>query len=197
MTDGMVTAIAMDGTTASTLLGHQSKDVQPFRSPAELTHRKRVTRGCPCGFSGDPRHECRCTPPDIARYSARLSGPLRDRFDLTVDVPAIPPDLLGAGCRGESSASIRDRVVRARSRQRIRYAADNLRANAELTPAVMDRDCRLDHAGVRLLNAAATSLALTARGYDRVRKVARTIADLAEAEAISADHVAEALQFWM
>ncbi len=152
---------------------------------------------CPCGFSGDPRHECRCTPSDITRYTARLSGPLRDRFDLTVEVPAIPPDVLGVGGRGESSASIRDRVVRARSRQRIRYAADNLRANAELTPAVMDRECRLDHAGVRLLNAAVTSLALTARGYDRVRKVARTIADLAEAEAIAADHVAEALQFRM
>ena len=152
---------------------------------------------CPCGFSGDPRHECRCTPPDITRYGARLSGPLRDRFDLTVEVPAIPPDVLGVGGRGESSAPIRDRVVAARSRQRSRYAADHLRANAELTPAVMDRDCRLDHAGVRLLNAAVTSLALTARGYDRVRKVARTIADLAEAEAISADHVAEALQFRM
>ena len=152
---------------------------------------------CPCGFSGDPRHECRCTPPEITRYSARLSGPLRDRFDLTVDVPAIPPDVLGVGGRGESSASIRDRVVAARARQRSRYAADHLRANAELTPAVMDRDCRLDHAGVRLLNAAVTSLALTARGYDRVRKVARTIADLAETEEISADHVAEALQFRM
>ncbi len=152
---------------------------------------------CPCGFSGDPQHECRCTPPEIARYGARLSGPLRDRFDLTVDVPAIPPDVLGVSEGGESSSAIRARVVAARTRQRARYAADGLRANAELTPAVLDRDCRLDRAGLQLLNAAVTSLGLTARGYDRVRKVARTIADLAEAEAISADHVAEALTFRM
>jgi magnesium chelatase family protein len=152
---------------------------------------------CPCGFAGDPRRECRCTPPDIDRYAARLSGPLRDRFDLTVEVPAIPPDVIGTADRGEGSASIRERVVAARARQRARYSADGVRANAELRPSLMDRDCRLDRDGARLLNAAVNRLVLTARGYDRVRKVARTIADLAGTESISADHVAEALQFRM
>ncbi len=150
---------------------------------------------CPCGYAGDPRHECRCTPPDVLRYTARLSGPLRDRFDLTVDVPAIPPDVMGATERGEPSAPIRERVVSARSRQHVRYTGHGVRTNAEIGSSLMDHHCRLDRAGLRLLNAAVSRLALTARGYDRVRKVARTIADLGGAESISAEHVAEALQF--
>ncbi len=152
---------------------------------------------CPCGYAGDPRHECRCTPPDVLRYGARLSGPLRDRFDLTVDVPAIPPDVMGATERGEPSAPIRDRVVSARSRQHVRYTGHGVRTNAEIGSRLMDQHCRLDRAGLRLLHAAVSTLALTARGYDRIRKVARTIADLGGAESISADHVAEALQFRM
>jgi magnesium chelatase family protein len=152
---------------------------------------------CPCGFAGDPDRECRCTPPQIERYRSRLSGPLRDRLDLTVDVPALPPDTLGQIAPGESSAAVRARVVAARERQRERYAEDALRTNAELTPALMVRHCALDRFGLRLLNAAVKRLALSARGYDRVRKVARTIADLAGSERVEADHMAEALQFRM
>ena len=131
----------------------------------------------------------------MERYRARLSGPLRDRIDLTVEVPALPPDILAGGPPGESSGDVRARVVSARERQRQRYAGDEFRTNAELTPALIARHCRLDPSGARLLAAAAAKMVLSARGYDRVRKVARTIADLAGAEALDADHVAEALQF--
>ncbi len=152
---------------------------------------------CPCGFSGEATRECRCTPLQIARYRSKLSGPLRDRLDLTVDVPALPPDVLGATGAGESSANVRARVVAARERQRARYAGDRVRTNTELTPGLMARHCGLDRSGLRLLAAAVHRLALSARGYDRVRKVARTIADLAGAEDIGADHIGEALQFRM
>lgn len=169
----------------------------PARAVSALAsgHGKNATQGCPCGFAGDPNRECRCTPQQAARYRSRLSGPLRDRLDVIVDVPAVPADVLGAAAPGEASAAVRARVVGARDRQRGRYDGEGLRTNAELTPALMARHCRLDRAGVRLLSAAVQRLALSGRGYDRVRKVARTIADLAGAEEIAADHVAEALQF--
>jgi magnesium chelatase family protein len=152
---------------------------------------------CPCGYLGDAVRLCRCTPQQIERYRARLSGPLRDRLDLTVEVPAIPPDVLAAGAPGESSAVVRSRVVAARERQWRRYARDGLRTNTELTPALISRYCALDSRAARLLTTAAMKMALSARGYDRVRKVARTIADLAGAETISSDDTAEALQFRM
>ena len=118
-------------------------------------------------------------------------------MDLTVEVPALPPDLLTATANGEPSASVRARVVAARQRQGDRYGGDGIRRNTELTPALMARYCAIDHAGVRLLEAAVRRMTLSARGYDRVRKVARTIADLTGAESISGDHLAEALQFRM
>jgi len=105
--------------------------------------------------------------------------------------------VLGSAAPGESSAAVRARVIGARDRQRGRYDGEGLGTNAELTPALMTRYCRLDQAGVRLLGAAVERLALSGRGYDRVRKVARTIADLDGADEIAADHVAEALQFRM
>jgi len=150
---------------------------------------------CPCGFAGDAVRECRCTPQQVARYQGRLSGPLRDRFDLMVDVPAVPADVLGDSAAGEPSAAVRARVVDARARQQIRYGGTGVRANASLSPALLARHCRLDHTGLRLLRAAVEKLALSARGYDRIRKVARTIADLAGVDAIESDHIAEALQF--
>jgi magnesium chelatase family protein len=152
---------------------------------------------CPCGFAGDPMRPCRCTPLQIDRYRGRLSGPLRDRLDLTVEVPALPPASLGASADGESSATVRGRVVSARERQRARYDGDRIRTNGELTSRLLARHCALDDGGARLLNSAAARLTLSARGYDRVRKVARTIADLAGCERIHREHVAEALQFRM
>jgi magnesium chelatase family protein len=150
---------------------------------------------CPCGFSDDALRECRCTPQQVAKYRARLSGPLRDRLDLTVDVPAMAADVIGHAAVGEASAVVRPRVIAARQRQLGRYASAGPASNAELTPAEMRIHCRLDRDGTRLMEAAIRRLALSARGYDRVRKVARTIADLAESDAICAEHLAEALQF--
>jgi magnesium chelatase family protein len=118
-------------------------------------------------------------------------------LELTVDVPALPVAALTTSESGESSVAVRARVVAARTRQCERYAADGIRTNAELTPSLMARHCALDYRASTLLEASATRTALSARGYDRVRKVARTVADLASADAISSDHVAEALQFRM
>jgi len=150
---------------------------------------------CPCGYAGDATRECRCTPMQLARYRDRLSGPLRDRLDLTVEVPALPIDALGDPAPAESSAAVRARVVAARSRQADRYARYHIGTNAELTTPLMARYCAVDQAGMSILRAAVRKLSLSARGYDRVRKVARTIADLANEERIRAEHVAEALQF--
>jgi magnesium chelatase family protein len=151
---------------------------------------------CPCGYAGDSVRPCRCTPIQIARYSERLSGPLRDRLDMTVEVPALAPEALqDGGAAGESSADVRARVVSARARQHERYRATRVRTNAELAPAMMVRHCALDGGGRRMLASAARKLSMSARGYDRVRKLARTIADLEGVDGITADHIAEALQF--
>jgi magnesium chelatase family protein len=152
---------------------------------------------CPCGYLGDNVRPCRCTPQQVERYRARLSGPLRDRMDLTIEVPALPPDILATGSPGECSADVRARVVSARERQRQRGAREGLRTNAELTPALLSTHCLLGPDAGRLLASAAVKMALSARGYDRVRRVARTIADLAGDDGLRADHVAEALQFRM
>jgi magnesium chelatase family protein len=150
---------------------------------------------CPCGFSGDDRRACRCTPIQIARYQSRLSGPLRDRIDLIVDVPAVPVGAIVDGEAGESSASVRERVIAARGTQHARYGDGEPRTNAALRGSRVAKVCRTDSKGRLLLRRAVDRLGLSARGYDRVLKVARTVADLAGDEGITSDHVAEALQF--
>jgi magnesium chelatase family protein len=146
---------------------------------------------CPCGYAGDSARACRCTPQQIDRYGARLSGPLRDRMDLSLAIPALPARELTAASGGEASASIRARVVAARARQ--------LERDGILNARLQGRDLRarvpLDADARRMLDAALTRLALTARGHDRVLRVARTIADLDQADTIAAGHLAEALQF--
>ncbi|MBS1817755.1 MAG: YifB family Mg chelatase-like AAA ATPase [Acidobacteria bacterium] len=154
-----------------------------------------ATNPCPCGFAGDPTRECRCTPQQVARYVGRLSGPLRDRMDLTVDVQRLPSDMLGTAGEGEPSADIRARVVAARERQRTRAGGSGVPTNGSLSSADLRRHCALDAPGLTLLRRAAERLDLSARGFDRVRRVARTIADLEGEERIATEHVAEALQF--
>jgi magnesium chelatase family protein len=150
---------------------------------------------CPCGFLGDERRQCRCTPAQTARYSSRISGPLRDRIDLIVDVPAVPISTIADAEAGESSTVVRDRVLAARALQTTRYGPTGPRTNAGLRGGAVAKFCRPDAKGRTLLRTAADKLHLSARGYDRVLKVARTIADLARSETVESDHVAEALQY--
>jgi magnesium chelatase family protein len=150
---------------------------------------------CPCGHLGDPRRECRCTPPEVRRYRARLSGPLLDRIDLQLEVPAVPYRDLARGGAGERSAAVRARVLAARARQGRRLAGSGRHANAELTPPEVRRWCAPDAEGERLLELAMNKLALSARALHRILRVARTIADLDAAETLAARHVAEAIAY--
>jgi magnesium chelatase family protein len=145
---------------------------------------------CPCGYLGDPIRPCRCTPLQVGRYATRLSGPLRDRIDLTVAVAAVPPRDLD-GPAGEPSPAIRTRVVAARARQAARDGVLNTR----LAGRSLRARTRLDAAGQRLLASAMTRLSLTARAHDRLLRTARTIADLDGSDEVDAAHLAEALQF--
>ncbi len=148
---------------------------------------------CPCGYHGDPKRVCRCTPQQIAKYHSRLSGPLRDRLDLVVEVEAVPISELTQGTPGESSALVRARVLAARERQAERSIRS--RVNATLTGAELKRVAPLDPGGRRLLERSAERLHLSARAFHRVIRVARTIGDLAAVDAVTTEHLAEALQY--
>jgi magnesium chelatase family protein len=146
---------------------------------------------CPCGYLGHFNGKCRCTPDQVARYRGKLSGPLLDRIDIHIEVPAVPQEELLAQAPGEPSAAVRSRVSAARERQLARQG----KANAELGTKEVERHCRTDRAGETLLKQAISRLGLSARAYHRVLKLARTIADLAGAETVAATHVAEAIGF--
>lgn len=158
---------------------------------------------CPCGHYGEdnPAHPCTCTPAQIHRYMGRISGPLLDRIDIQCDIQAVPYTMLKETTPSENSASIRERVVRARQIQQQRFAAYNVTAqkpihcNAQMTPKAVREYCQLDAQCDRLLSHAMDKLGLSARAYDRVLKVARTIADLAGAENINSAHLMEAISY--
>ena len=150
---------------------------------------------CPCGHLGDPRHECECTPSSVLRYHQRVSGPLLDRIDLHVEVPAVSlVDLKGRS--GEASHTVAQRVAHARQRQRLRAGSSATTIwNANLTPVQVRQACRLGSAAQKLLDTAFDKLGLSARALHRVLKVSRTLADLTGSEKIRSSHIAEAIQY--
>ena len=151
---------------------------------------------CPCGFLGDRIRSCTCSPLQVQRYRSRLSGPLLDRIDMHIEVPAVQVKELIGQPSGETSAAIRERVNRARDRQRQRFAgAAKLYCNAQMSAKEVKKFCRLDAASADLLNQSITRLGLSARAYHRILKIALTIADLAEYESPNIAHVAEAIQY--
>ncbi len=151
---------------------------------------------CPCGFLGDAKHECRCTHAEIQRYRARISGPLLDRIDLHVEVPAVPyKDLLDDEARAEGSAEIRRRVARARKRQLERFGRAKIFCNAQMGSRQIRAHCGIDESCRRLLESSVERLGLSARALNRVLKIARTIADLAGAAEIGEAQVSEAIQY--
>ena len=146
---------------------------------------------CPCGYQGHPTRACRCTPEQVQRYRNRLSGPLLDRIDLCIEVPALSAADLAQATPGESSARVSERVMAAASLAQHRQGS----LNARLDGKALETHAKLDSAGQTLLNQAVSRLGLSARAYHRLLRVARTIADLAGAEHIGATHIAEAIQF--
>ncbi len=146
---------------------------------------------CPCGYLGHPNNQCRCTPDQVLRYRTRISGPLLDRIDLHIEVPALREDELTSAVSGETSATIRERVQAARLRQHRRQG----KANAQLGTQEIEAHCTPDEAGTALLKQAINRLNLSARAYHRILKVARTISDLAGNDGVHSQHIAEAIQY--
>jgi magnesium chelatase family protein len=151
---------------------------------------------CPCGFFGDPKRECRCSPAQIQRYRNKISGPLLDRIDIHIEVPAVKYKEMAGEPTGETSETIRNRVEDARRVQRERFSGrDGVLCNARMAPKDIKTYCKLDDSSQELLKMAMTELNLSARAYDRILKVARTIADLEHSADIQSHHLSEAIQY--
>jgi magnesium chelatase family protein len=160
---------------------------------------------CPCGYYGDPIKPCTCAPSTVTKYQKRISGPLLDRIDIHIEVPRVDYQKLSSDRLGESSEAIRKRVQAARDRQTARFIipdsrktkheASDIVSNADMRVAEIRQFCKLDESGESLIRAAMGQMNLSARGYHRVLKLARTIADLAGSEQIQTIHLAEALQY--
>jgi magnesium chelatase family protein len=145
---------------------------------------------CPCGFFGDPTRDCRCTPAIIQRYLGKISGPLLDRIDIQIEVPAVPYKELRSGEVAISSEAMRERAERTSEIQRARGYT-----NARMPARSIRKDCALDETGERTLEMAMRRMSLSARAHDRILKVARTVADLDQSDSIAAKHIAEAIQY--
>jgi magnesium chelatase family protein len=150
---------------------------------------------CACGYFNDPTRECKCTPVQIQRYISKISGPLLDRIDIHIDVPAVKFKELASDTASESSADIRERVVRARDIQRERLRGEKIFSNGQMTPRLIRKYCAIGRESKGLLENVIVRLGLSARAYDRILKVSRTLADLGGEEGISAEHVSEAIQY--
>lgn len=150
---------------------------------------------CPCGYFSDPTHACTCSYQQIRRYRSKVSGPLIDRIDIHVEVPAVPYNDLMVEADAESSSNIRQRVTAARKRQSERFVRTQIYCNAQMSTRQIKRYCAIDRDSNRLLESAVDKLGLSARAYNRILKIARTIADLEESSAIRVDHVSEAVQY--
>ena len=154
-----------------------------------------VSHGCPCGTLGQHKNPCRCSTTQIARYRSKISGPLLDRIDIHIDVPAARYQDLTSNIPAESSAQIKERVEKARAIQRERFNGEGILSNALMSHKQIRKFCVLGKEESELLKMAMTELNFSARAYDKILKVSRTIADLAEAENIKAEHLSEAIQY--
>ncbi len=150
---------------------------------------------CPCGYHGDPKHECTCTGGQIHRYRSRISGPLMDRIDIHIEVPAVPYKKLSDDRAGESSAEVLGRVMKARDIQKERLGAEGVFSNSEMRSKHIKKYCRPEDDAEKLMEAAVGKLGLSARAYTRILKLSRTIADLEGEDAIKTHHVSEAIQY--
>ena len=156
---------------------------------------KKATQGCPCGYFSDPVMECRCSVYQIHRYRKKVSGPLLDRIDIHMEVPRLRHDEIMRQRDGESSQAIRERVKKARRRQQRRFQGLGIHCNAQMQSRHLRKFCELSEDGKELLRTAIIQLNLSARAYDRILKLARTIADLEGKDQIELHHLAEAIQY--
>lgn len=150
---------------------------------------------CPCGFYGSDTQKCNCTKEQIRKYLNKISGPLLDRIDLQIEVSRVPYEKLDSTKKEETSEEIRKRVNKARKIQLERYKGQKIFSNSELPPALIEKYCKLDNKSRKILEEAFEKLGLSARAYERILKVARTIADLDNSKDIKTNHLAEAIQY--
>jgi magnesium chelatase family protein len=159
-------------------------------------HRNSYPQACPCGYYGDTVKACTCSQPMISKYLQRISGPLLDRIDIHIEVPRLhQDDLLNQKPAGETSEQVRNRVVKSRLIQKERFAGTKLHCNAHMQSKQIKQFCPINAEVKDLLRAAVSQLGLSARAYDRILKLARTVADLEASESIQLAHVAEAIQY--
>lgn len=150
---------------------------------------------CPCGYRGDPRRQCHCTPMAIERYLSKISGPLLDRLDIHIEVPAVPFRELADKSTGTTSVEMRDQVLAARDRQRQRFTGSPLKLNGRMTPSEIRRHCKLQPEAEALLKQAMEQMGLSARAHDKILRIARTIADLAGEDTLTVSHLSEAINY--
>ena len=177
-----------DGFVSVSRIRHQAQYQSSFMLVAAMNP-------CPCGYFGSSAHVCRCTSNEIRKYLDRVSGPLLDRIDLQIEVDAVPVQEINSSAPAETSAQVAMRVADARQLQQSRYSQEPYFCNAQLSNTAIRKYCRMNKEAESLLNAAVDSLHMSMRAYNRILKVARTIADLDHAETLAADHIAEAIQY--